>query len=194
MISEVLDLYITMLPLVLSGIVNMLFVRTKVYKRYKYPIDCNKNWIDGKRIFGENKTIIGFISMIIFYGIFQVLWGLICNDIGLNSRNDLYLIYENTVSFNFMVGLLFGFAYMIFELPNSFIKRRLDIAPGKTNTGIKGIFFIIDQIDSLIGVFIVLMVFNNMSFKRYMAYLIVGGFTHIFVNGILFCMKIRRNL
>jgi len=32
---------------------------------------------------------------------------------------------------NALVGFALGFAYVLFELPNSFIKRRLDIAPGK---------------------------------------------------------------
>ena len=84
---------------------------------------------------------------------------------------------------------------MICELPNSFIKRRINIIPGKTDKGIKGIlFFVIDQIDSLIGVFFVLMLLNNMSFYRYLLYLFIGALTHIVINLILFCLKIRRNV
>ena len=84
---------------------------------------------------------------------------------------------------------------MLCELPNSFIKRRINIIPGKTDKGIKGIlFFVIDQIDSLIGVFFVLMLFNGMSLSRYFLYLCIGALTHIIINLILFCLKIRRNV
>ena len=83
---------------------------------------------------------------------------------------------------------------MICELPNSFIKRRINIMPGKTDKGIKGIiFFVIDQIDSLIGVFFVLMLFNGMSLSRYLLYLFVGALTHISINLLLYGLRIRRN-
>ena len=191
----ILDLYITMLPLILGGIANMIFVKTPIYKRYKKPLDCNKNWKDGKRIFGDNKTVIGFISMIVFCMVFQVIWGFIGELCQLNNRNDLYLVYPNTIGLNLISGFLFGFAYMLFELPNSFIKRRLDIIPGKTDKGIKGVvFFVIDQIDSLIGVFLVLMVLSGISFERYLLYILVGGLTHISVNLVLWLSGIRRNL
>ena len=191
----ILNIYITMFPLILGGIFNMLFTKTKFYNQYKYPIDCNKNWKDGKRIFGDNKTIIGFISMIVFCIITQVIWGYGCEIMGITGRNQLYLIYENSYILNAIVGFLFGFTYMLFELPNSFIKRRLGIIPGKTDKGLKGLmFFIIDQIDSLIGVFLVLMLFNGMSIWDYFCYLLVGAITHITINLILFWLRIRRNV
>ncbi len=191
----ILDIYITMLPLILGGILNMVFTKTDIYKRYKYPIDCNKNWIDGKRIFGGNKTIIGFISMIVFCIITQIVWGYSCEIMGISDRNSLYKIYENSFLFNLFVGFLFGFIYVLFELPNSFIKRRFNIVPGETDKGVKGfIFFIIDQIDSLIGVFLVLMYFNGMSVVDYFIYLIIGAITHIVINLILFVIKVRRHL
>ena len=190
----IIGLYITMLPLILSGVVNMLFVKTHIYKKYKVPIDNNKNWFEGKRIFGDNKTVIGFISMIVFSIIFQILWGYIGELCQLNSQNDWYLIYSNSIKYNIVSGFLIGFVYMLFELPNSFIKRRLDIVPGKTDKGVKGaVFFVIDQIDSLIGVFLVLKLLSGISLSKYFLYLFVGGFTHIAINLMLWLLKIRRN-
>lgn len=189
-----LDMYITMMPLILGGILNMFFTKSGVYKKLNYPIDCNTNWIDGKRVFGDNKTWIGFISMIIICMFTQIIWGCFCDISGINYRNELYLVNDNTIIFNMIVGFLFGFTYMLFELPNSFIKRRLDIKPGKTDKGVKGIFFVIDQIDSLIGVFLVLMYLTGISFYEYINYLILGGITHIVVNLVLWIVKVRVNL
>ena len=75
------------------------------------------------------------------------------------------------------------------------IKRRLDIECGKTNTNIIGkLFFVIDQIDSLIGVMLILVIFAKISWKQYFAYIFIGGFTHIMVNLFLYKIKVRRNV
>ena len=84
---------------------------------------------------------------------------------------------------------------MLFELPNSFIKRRINIIPGKTDKGVKGVvFFVIDQIDSLIGVFLVLKLLSGIIWSKYFLYLLVGGLTHITINLMLWLIGIRRNL
>ncbi len=195
LMNDVLNMYITMLPLILSGIMNMVFVKkSKLYKKYNFPIDMHKTLKDGKRIFGDNKTAIGFISMIVFCIIIQVMYGAFCNLLSINEKNELYIYYKNTFTLNLTAGFLFGLSYMLFELPNSFIKRRLDIKPGKTARGIKGIFFVIDQIDSLLGVFLVLKFYNMMSLNKYLSCVVVGAVTHISVNLILFFTKIRKNI
>jgi hypothetical protein len=39
------------------------------------------------------------------------------------------------------------------ELPNSFLKRQLDVAPGKRKKGLLGIaFFLFDQLDLAVGI------------------------------------------
>ena len=178
----------------LGGITNMIFTKTNLYKKYKKPIDRGKT-LNGKRIFGDNKTYIGFVSMIFFCTIFQVLFGILCNVFNLNQYNDLYNVRENTIILNLIFGFLTGFVYMISELPNSFIKRRLDIKPGKTASGIKGtLFFVIDQIDSLIGVMFLIFLFSDFSIARYFLYLLVGALTHIIINLILYTVKIRKNV
>ena len=183
-----------MLPLMFGGIANMIFTKTKVYNKYKYPIDCYKT-LNNKRIFGDNKTYIGFVSMIFFCIIFQVLIGFLCNSFSINKYNDLYLVHKNTLGLNLLFGFLIGFVYMIFELPNSFIKRKLNIDPGKTTKGLKGIiFFIVDQIDSLIGVMFILFLFSNFSILKYFGYVILGAISHIILNLILFLMKVRKNI
>ena len=187
-------IYFTMIPLILGGIANMIFTKTELYKKNNKPIDCGKT-LNGKRIFGDNKTYIGFISMMFFCTVFQILFGVFCNVLNLNQHNDLYNIRENTFTLNLIFGLLTGFVYMISELPNSFIKRQLDIKPGKTASGIKGVlFFLIDQIDSLIGVMFLLFLFSDFSIIRYFLYLLLGAITHIIINLILYTVKIRKNI
>jgi len=192
---KIVDMYITMMPVIMGGIFNMLFTRTGLYKGHRMPMDFGRTLKDGKRIFGEHKTWIGFCSMILFCVVSQVFWGLLLCAFSASSHSELYNIYQNSCAYNAFAGLLFGFVYMLFELPNSFIKRRLDIPEGRTVSGGKGaVFFIVDQVDSLLGVMLVLMLLSGISGKKYFAYVLLGGLTHIAVNLTLYRLKVRKNL
>lgn len=196
MMKTILTMYITMMPVILAGISNMVVVKRKWFKKRAKPMDGGKELKDGKRIFGNNKTWLGFLTMIGCSIVTHVVWGLICRLFtDMQNMNQLYLCYENTLLYNIIVGAIMGAAYMIFELPNSFIKRRLDIPDGKTERGLKGkLFFVIDQLDSMFGVILVLAVASKISFLQYINYVLLGGLTHICVNLVLYKLKIRRNL
>ncbi|SKB83007.1 Putative integral membrane protein DUF46 [Lachnospiraceae bacterium] len=187
----ILGMYVTLMPVILAGILNMVFVKTPVYKKLRSPIDGGQTLKDGKRIFGDNKTWIGFISMIVISVLTAVAWGALCRAAGIEHMNELYSIYSNKILYNALVGAYFGASYMLFELPNSFVKRRIDIEPGKT---VNKLFFVIDQIDSLFGVMLILFVTSRIPVWKYFLYIFIGGFTHIAVNLILYRLKIRRNL
>jgi CDP-archaeol synthase len=50
-------------------------------------------------------------------------------------------------------GLLLGIGYVVGELPNSCVKRQLDVAPGASAPGLLApLFWPADQLDSLVGV------------------------------------------
>lgn len=182
-----------MVPVILAGILNMIFVKTPFYKRLNKPIDRGMTLRDGRRLFGDNKTWIGFFGMVIAAAIAQLMWGFICKF--MPDMCYLYRTHANTPPFNLLAGAAMGFAYMLFELPNSFIKRRLDIPSGKTVHGIKGgIFFLVDQIDSLIGVGAVFALLTPTPLWQYFLYLLLGAATHITVNLLLYKANIRKNL
>lgn len=191
----ILEMYITALPIIISGILNMVFTKTSIYKKHKRPIDNNICLKDGKRLFGDNKTYIGFISMIIISIIVQIIYGSIFRMLNIENRSELYNIYQNNFFYNLLLGFLFGFIYMLFELPNSFFKRRIGINPGETKKSLLGfLFFIIDQIDSLIGVMFIIYMFCGISFLKYISYICIGGITHFIINVFLYILKIRRNV
>lgn len=196
MLKTILSMYITALPVILAGILNMLCVKQKWFKRYAKPLDRGTLLRDKKRIFGDNKTDLGIFTMIVCSIITHIIWGEICkNTVWGIELNKLYVNYENVITYNIIVGVLMGIAYMLFELPNSFIKRRINIPDGKTLTGIKGkTFMIIDQIDSMFGIALILVITSSISILEYLNYVILGGMTHITVNWILHKLKIRKNL
>ena len=126
-----LNCIISTIPAIIGPIINVsVLSNKKVKKVLKTPIDFGKNFIDNKRIFGNNKTWKGLVLSIILCMLVSVIWGIICNYIpSIGNRNLLYTNYENTILFNAIIGILYGLFYSLFELPNSFLKRRFDIEP-----------------------------------------------------------------
>lgn len=188
------DMYITAMPVLLGGVSNMIFTKTPLYKNHRAPIDGGRTLSDGKRVFGDNKTWIGFGSMVALTALSQAVWGGFVARKGLNAVHDIYRLRRNTPAFNLAYGALSGFAYAACELPNSFLKRRLDIRPGKTEQGLVGkTFFVVDQIDSLLGVFLAQKAFSDISWARYVQYIGMGAGTHVGVNYAMYKLGIRKN-
>ena len=195
--DKLAEMYITLLPVILAGIMNMVWCKIKVCDFLKKPIDFEKSFIDGKRILGENKTFKGFIGMIIFGILFSVLWGIILkSSASLSTYNYFYRNYDNTILYNTLTGALMGVSYALCELPNSFIKRRFDITPGKNDiNGFRKIFFIFfDQADSILGCVLVVCIFFPLPVWYYFVYVLVGALTHIILNVLLYLCHLRKNM
>lgn len=193
---KILEMYITLLPAIFTGIMVMIWCKIPLLNILKKPMDNNKNWFDGKRLFGDNKTWKGFMGYIIFGGITTVIWGAVCSgNLFLQEHNYLYFCYQNTLIYNLLTGLAIGLAYALFELPNSFIKRRIGISEGKSTKGITKIIFIfIDQADSIFGCVLVIAIVYPMSLGFYFIYVLMGAMTHIVFNMLLYALRLRKNL
>jgi CDP-2,3-bis-(O-geranylgeranyl)-sn-glycerol synthase len=88
-------------------------------------MDFGRNFVDGKRIFGNNKTFRGF-----FFG-----WA-----IGLMVGLADFAVF----GFPIVLAVLTPLGALLGDLTGAFIKRRLDIAPG-------GLLPVVDQIDFVVG-------------------------------------------
>ena len=194
--SEIAQIYATLTSVIIAGVLNMIFVKLPIFSGLSNPIDRGRCLSDGRRLFGDNKTWKGFLGMVALGGIAQIIWSAVCCSVpALEKNNQFIAAHGSSLAANLGAGLLFGLAYALFELPNSFIKRRIGIAAGKTDKGIKGaLFFVIDQIDSLLGVVLCLSFLCTISFAQYWLYILVGFFTHSAVNLILYALRIRRNI
>lgn len=174
-----LEMLIFTVPFIFAGTSNMLFCKSAILDQLKVPIDHGLR-VKGKRLFGDNKTWKGFIGMVVFSG----LW------LGIFSQFvDLYFGAAN----NWLFGAALGFGYVLLELPNSFFKRRLDIAPGKSVSGTGGlIFLIIDQADSVAGCIIAIFLFNAISPLEALVFLIVGTVVHLVVHWLLLLVRLKN--
>ena len=195
MLHLIAQMYVTLGPVILAGIFNMIFCKLKILKSMQVPMDGGRVLRDGNRIFGDNKTWKGFLGYLIFGTVFTVIWGFAIRNTALNSLDFFYINNENTLTFNMIVGVLLGLAYALFELPNSFVKRRLGITPGKPATGIKkAIFVFVDQADSIFGCALVVWFFYDLGILKYIGFVVVGAVTHIIFNMLLYFAHLRKNM
>lgn len=192
----VVKMYITLMPVILAGILTMVWCKLSVFQFAAKPIDFGLVLSDGQRLFGKNKTWKGLFGYLLWGAFSGIAWGSICQLVPfLEKNNFLYTNYLNQFSYNLIVGLAFGAAYALCELPNSFLKRRAGIQPGKpASSKMRGLFFLLDQIDSLFGCVLVLALVYPMSISFYCFFVFLGGITHIAINLCLYKLKLRKNL
>ena len=188
-------MYVSLLSAILAGVMNSVFCHTSLLKVLKIPMDGGKSLGDGNRIFGDNKTWKGFIGYIVLNAVFALIAGYIFKLTGIESYSFFYVNNANTPLFNLGAGALVGFFYALFELPNSFLKRRLGIVPGKTLNGFKKWFFVfLDQADSIFGICLVIWFFYPLGIGLYLLYVLVGAGTHIILNMLLYFAGVRKNM
>ena len=117
------------------------------------PIDRGRKF-RGKRIFGDNKTYRGVVVVSLGTVIGFGLQSLLLHRIASVRTVELF---DYTFFKSVALGGAVGIAAMLSELPNSFIKRRFEIVPGRAAKGWKGVvFYVYDQIDFLLGSWLVL--------------------------------------
>jgi hypothetical protein len=125
-------------------------LRWDLLRALKRPLDLGAT-VGGRRVFGDNKTWRGALCMVAGVVLATLLfwqwrWW----------RDQLPGPID--ASSPLLVGVLIGLGTVGGELPNSFLKRRLDIAPGAQRRGPGGVLLsVLDQGDLVLGIWIALL-------------------------------------
>jgi CDP-2,3-bis-(O-geranylgeranyl)-sn-glycerol synthase len=122
------------------------------FPRYDTPIDLGFFW-RGKRLFGAHKTFRGFIAAVIAGQLVYMIQALCF----VASPLVRYYSIADYRHLPILFGAWLGFCALSGDLFKSFIKRRLDIAPGESWSPY-------DQIDWTIGALLGAMPFVRISF------------------------------
>jgi CDP-archaeol synthase len=142
-VAQVLYLFA---PLLVSATLSGAVMRFDWFPALRRPIDHGATW-SGRRIFGDGKTwrgvVVAVAGSIATVSVQSTLGGSCPPWLQVVDYRSI-----NPISF----GGSMGFGAMLGELPNSFVKRRLDIPRGQTARGWLAIlFYVWDQVDLLIG-------------------------------------------
>ena len=139
MVTELAEGALLTATLFVGFILHGLCIRLRALRGFAMPIE--------RRWFGENKTYRGVICVALGTAV-----GFVLIDLRFLSTGGWHRATELA-----LLGLLVGTAAMLAELPNSFLKRRMGIAPGAQTGGIRGVaFHVLDQIDVVFGAWAVL--------------------------------------
>jgi CDP-2,3-bis-(O-geranylgeranyl)-sn-glycerol synthase len=131
------------------------------------PMDFGKNFLDGKRIFGANKTYRGF-----FFGL----------AVGVTVGLVEVMLFDYPLLFSVLspLGALLG------DLTAAFLKRRLGIAPG-------GLLPIIDQVDFVVGALVFSLPLAIIYWQLAVAVLVITPPIHLLTNFVAYKLKMKKN-
>jgi hypothetical protein len=181
-------------PVALTGILHMVAVKRNLWDRLAVPLDGGRT-IGGRPIFGPNKTWRGVVFIVSCAAVLGALQGFLFGDWA--ARTGVSPI-EFQPPFALEYGLanaLLGLGYVLGELPNSFLKRRLAIAPGATSRGLTGfLFFLVDQADSVVVALALGALVFRYGWKIFLVGSVCLSLLHLAINGSLYLARVRKNL
>ena len=160
------------LSFVLAGGCQAMWLASSQSSGFGWPLDGHRT-LRGRRLLGANKTARGFVVMLPATSAAFLIVGTWLSVAGRAVWTYGPLGYA-------ALGLVAGVGFMAGELPNSFVKRQLDIAPGSPARGtIAGpVFFVLDRVDSLLGMLVALSVVVTVPAWTMAFVLMVGPVLH----------------
>lgn len=170
---------------VMAGTAQTAWFKSRHSRRVAWPLDGGLTF-RGRRLLGANKTVRGFVVMIpATAAAFAVL----------ASGTDAAALglWPLTSAGYAALGAWAAFGFMAGELPNSFLKRQLDLAPGAgAATPAASICqFVIDRLDSGIGMLAALSLAVPTPWLTWLYVLLTGPVLHWGFSILMFHLGIK---
>ena len=171
---------------VLAGMAQTAWFAAPLSRRFSRPIDGGATF-RGRRVFGEHKTLRGFVVMV---PAAAVSFAALAAAIGDPARAGLWPL---TIAGYAGLGACAGFGFMAGELPNSFLKRQLDIRPGEgpRHRLAASAQFLADRIDSGIGMLLVVSAIVTTPALTWLLVLSVGPSIHWAFSVLMFHLGLK---
>ena len=185
----ILQILYLIAPVVLAGVAHVIVLKLNILPQLKIPLDAGKH-IGSARLFGDNKTWRGIIIMAVGSAVVMALQSYLYKTSTLAQE---FSFFDYSAINPWISGAIFGLGYSLGELPNSFAKRQLGIAPGQRSKGTPNskIWYFIDQSDSVIGSLITMRYFFPASFAISLACFAIGLLLHIGIDQMLYLIKVK---
>lgn len=177
------------LSLSIAGCIHTIWLWSKFSLALATPIDFGKTFA-GKRIFGNNKMWRGLVAMPIASSLIFVAISAMRNKLPMWLQDGLWDLPSYAYA---ILGFSCGFTFMLAELPNSFFKRRLNVAEGTApkNKLLASFCFLLDRFDSTLGALLALQLQVPISWQIWVYTLGIGGVMHWIFSYILYLLKVK---
>jgi len=164
-----------------AGCLHTAWLKSSWSLRLAIPLDFGLK-LRGRHIFGANKMVRGFVMIVPAGGISFLLLSALFQGPWILSP----LQYGG-------LGAVAGLGFMLGELPNSFIKRQLDILPGASPIGMpaKSVCFLIDRTDSILGMLIAIRFFVPLPWLAWIVVLGAGACIHASFSIVMYRLAIK---
>jgi CDP-2,3-bis-(O-geranylgeranyl)-sn-glycerol synthase len=174
---------------VLSGVVHTAWLRSPLSRPLAIPLDGGVE-LRGRRLLGDNKTVRGFAAIVPATGAtFATLaWVLGAGD----ATRPPGLWALGPLEYG-LLGLGAGFGFMVGELPNSFVKRQLGIAPGTVPSSRlpRLACLAADRLDSILGMLATVSLLVPTPWLVWAYVLTVGPAIHLGFSALLFAAGVK---
>lgn len=189
LVREILGTAWLMLPLLGGAAVHGVCMRQGWLAVLARPIDGGRLW-RGRPIFGHSKTFRGPVLVAVGTALVFVLQSRVLHERAWIEAIEL-VDYGRLPAL--WLGLLAGGIGELFELPNSFVKRRLGIQPSATTRGpLAVVFYLWDQLDVLVGYWLVLAFQVPPTPLRLGASVLIVGLAHPLLTVVGYLLGMRR--
>lgn len=173
------------LSLSTAGVFQVAWLRTELSKKFGQRVDFGLT-LRGRPLFGQNKTLRGFLAMVPASGFSFWAWSRL-----LSGWDGLWPL--SAVEFT-LFGCIAGFGFMAGELPNSALKRQLDIAPGEapSQPWLRRFCLLLDRTDSLIGSLLAMSLYTTVPWTVWLGCLVVGPGIHAVFSFALYRVGVKK--
>ena len=134
------------------------------------PIDRGREFVDGRRLLGTNKTVKGFTYGLLFGSVAALAEAIL-------FRNYLLVLAGILASLGALLGDLFG----------AFLKRRLDILPGHPLP-------VVDQLDFILGALVLTSPLLNVTMGAVLILVIATVPIHLLSNAVAYMLRLKKRL
>lgn len=176
------------LPVLAAGTAHVLILKVRLLAGLAVPVDGGFQW-NGRPLLGRNKTWRGFLLMTLATSCFTSIQSRVEYRV-LNLMPGA--VKSRRLLPPWLAGAAMGLAYSLAELPNSFVKRRLGIAPGYLGRRVPVVQYFVDQADSVIGCLLVARWIHRLRREELAAAFLLGTVIHIGVDIVTYRIGIKR--
>jgi hypothetical protein len=180
--------FFLIVALMIAGIAQTVWFATEWSRTMTFPIDGGVT-LRGRRLFGENKTLRGFVVMVPATAAAFVVVVLVAAS-GSPAAAGLWNLSPLGYA---ALGAWAGFGFMVGELPNSLVKRQLGIEPGRAARGVAFLWqFLGDRLDSGIGMLIAVSLAVPTPWRVWAFVLVLGPAIHWAFSVLMFRLGIKQ--
>jgi CDP-2,3-bis-(O-geranylgeranyl)-sn-glycerol synthase len=171
---------------VLAGFAQTAWFAAPVSHRFAIALDGGAT-LRGRRLFGANKTLRGFVVMLPAAATAFVMLRLMVGDPGAAG------LWPLTFAGYARLGAVAALGFMAGELPNSFIKRQLGIDPGAEarRSWTAAAQFVVDRLDSGVGMLLAVSVTTHTPALTWLLVLAIGPPFHWMFSVLMFELGLK---